>query len=234
MVDVVKVAEIWPEADDTDRPTPRAIRERLGIIRKQAGIKNPFRTTGSGVTLASVQSTKAETLNTSSTQTASRLKTGFDDTDMPGTQKPHEELNFIRSSFPTSFRTTGKTNKTQGGTNKRKRADDSSDEDEAMSTSGSESEADVPERESTAPLSSRSSARRRTTNPKYDLKDLQNSSDDESQKAGSDDSDAGYNPVTEYEKDKAKREKRCRPHKVGRLGENEAEEARCRRERQHK
>jgi hypothetical protein len=167
---------------------------------------------------------QAETQDMPGNRTAIRIKDEFDDTEISANRTPlRKKTNFIRSSFSTPYRrSVEKKSKNTSGKNKRKRRiSDSSDDDEAISSFESEFGADaipVPEQEP----STRSSKRRRTTNPKYNLKDVQTSTDDERQP--SDESDGGYNPVLEYEKAKAMREKRGRPHKAGRLGEEDVEE----------
>lgn len=231
-VDVAKVAEIWgklspirilltiadilaAEAGDSNHPTPRAIRERLGSIRKLAGINTSIKTTGGSVKLKDITRIQSEAKDIRKPQSGTRIEDEFNDAMLPATRTPPvKNLNFIRSNFSTPFRKNGR---------KRKKSD-SSDEEEAMSSGGSESDADavpVPEQEP----STRSSKRRRTATMNYNIKDVRASTDDEENPQDSDDSDGGYNPFLEHEQEKAKREKRGRPHKAARLDEEDAEEA---------
>lgn len=87
-----------------------------------------------------------------------------------------------------------------------------------MLSSGSESAADIPDTEPSAFLNPRSSTRRKTTNPRYNLNEMLLDDDEENKEASSHDSDDGYDPIKDYEKEKAAQEKRGRPQKVGRLG----------------
>jgi hypothetical protein len=132
---------------------------------------------------------------------------------MSNTQSSADRSKFLHSSFDTPYRKPGNKPASKNSSRKSKRVDNSSEED-AMSTSGSEAEADVPAAQD--PVSStkvRSSRRARNMKPKYDIKDLQ-SSGDENSNAGSDESDAGYDPVKEREKEEAKLEKRSRARRT--------------------
>ena len=157
----------------------------MNAIKKAAGIGTPVRTTGAAV--------KKPTPTT-------RIKAEFEDSDMADVETPPEKLNFIRSSFPTPFRTAEKrTSQTQGNAKKRKRVIES-EEDEAMSTSGSDAGSDTPAEE--PPTSSsgvRASTRFRRTKASYDFRDLQSSSDEQSQEV-SEESDAAYDPLEERAK----------------------------------
>jgi hypothetical protein len=146
---------------------------------------------------------------------------------MRSTQTPPvRNPNFIHSSFSTPYRKSGTKSRTTGSESRRQRKyDDFSDEDKAMSSTESDSDAEVLPVSEEAP-STRSSKRRRIANPKYNTEDVHTSTDDEEeQQQPSDESDGGYNPVVEYEQEKAKREKRGRANKAGRRGEEHAEEA---------
>ena len=121
-------------------------------------------------------------------------------TDTPASQIPVRKLNFIRSSFSTPFNTNEKKRNSNSTGNKRKSRPSNFSEDEAISTGESSSDSDA-----AATASTRSSKRRRTTNPKYDFKDIQTS--DEENKVSAD-SDGGYDPVADKEKKEAKRDKR--------------------------
>ena len=189
--DLIEIAE----PGDSDRPTPRAIRERLVTIRRQAGIKSTIKSAGSKVK-PQVGRSQAQTQENLSVKDESGR------TDTPASQIPSRKLNFIRSSFSTPFNSNEKKRNSNSGSIKRKsRRRDFSDEDEAISTGESSSDSDV-----AATASTRSSKRRRTTNPKYDLKDIQTSTDEENQVSA--DSDGGYDPVADKEKKEAKRDKR--------------------------
>ena len=164
-------------------------------IRRQAGIKSTIKSAGSKV---KPQVARSQAL----TQENLSVKNESGHTDTPASQIPSRKLNFIRSSFSTPFNTNEKKRNSISGGNKRKsRPSGFSDEDEAISTGESSSDSD-----GVATASTRSSKRRRTTtNPKYDLKDIQTS--DEENKVSAD-SDGGYDPVADKEKKEAKRDKR--------------------------
>ena len=187
-------------------------------IRRQAGIKPTSKKTGSNVK-PQVARSQAKTQEFSSAQTKPNVKNESSHTDTPVSQIPSRKLNFIRSSFSTPFNTDEKKRNSNGGGTKRKsRLSGFSDEDEAISTGGSSSDSDA-----VATASTRSSKRRRTTTgPKYDLKDIQ-TSDEENQVSA--DSDGGYDPVTEKEKKEAKRDRRDSMHQAKGWEEDVAEEA---------
>lgn len=143
---------------------------------------------------------------------------------MPSTQTPLvKNPNFIRSSFSTPYRKPGAKSRTVKSKSTRKRKyDDFTDEDEAMSSAAeSESDVDAIPVSEEAP-STRSSKRRRTSNPKYNTQDVHASTDEEEECQASDESDGGYDPVLEHEQEKARQEKRGRARKSGRrCGEDE-------------
>ena len=165
-------------------------------IRRQAGIKSTIKSAGSKVK-PQVGRSQAQTQENLS------VKDESGHTDTPASQIPSRKLNFIRSSFSTPFNSNEKKRNSNSGSNKRKsRRSGFSDEDEAISTGESSSDSDA-----VATASTRSSKRRRTTTgPKYDLKDIQTSTDEENQVSA--DSDGGYDPVADKEKKEAKRDKR--------------------------
>lgn len=134
---------------------------------------------------------------------------------LAGTQTPQDRFSFIHSSFSTPYLKGGKK-----PLPKRKR-DDHSSEEEAILKSESEPGVDMSiSQDATSSTKVRSSLKVRIVRPKYDLRDLQSSSDETSEASF----DEGDGPVKEQEEEEVKLANQSRARRTERQDE-EMEEA---------